>query len=80
MSIYGHPIFVIMTKLKMLRSFLRNWNKDTFGHVDSLIFNLVIMTKIGCPEIKIECEKSPTEGKKYHEKSIWIKNEKASEK
>ena len=37
LSILGHPVYIMMTKLKLLRSFLRNWNKNTFGHVDSLI-------------------------------------------
>ena len=35
LSISGHPVYIMMTKLKLLRSFLRNWNKNTFGHVDS---------------------------------------------
>ena len=36
-SFSSHPIYVMMTKLKMLCSFLRKWNKDIFGLVDSLI-------------------------------------------
>ena len=36
-SILGHPMVVLMQKLKLLRGFLRAWNKDTFGHLDSSI-------------------------------------------
>ena len=37
LSMSGHLVLIMMSKLKMLRSFLRYWNKTTFGHVDYLI-------------------------------------------
>ena len=30
----GNPRVLLQHKLKMLRAFLRNWNKNVFGHVD----------------------------------------------
>ena len=36
-TIIGHPMFVLMRKLKVLRGFLRSWNKEVFGHLDTSI-------------------------------------------
>ena len=35
--VLGHPMFVLMQKLKLLRGLLRSWSKDTFSHLDTSI-------------------------------------------